>query len=226
MEGLGLLTVTSGRFFEATGIHICTDHTGKMKLLWSMSTSPENEICKKRAQIPGSICAECYSVAMNSQYSDLAKCLKRNASVLNERVLEDDELPRLSNKLRMFRFESFGDLTSEIQVVNYFKIAEANPGTDCALWTKNPWFIERAMKNYGISKPANLTIIGSSYFVNAPMIEFYKKYDFIDYIFTVYDKDYIKENNVEINCGGRSCRTCQRCYKGTHNGYEIREQLK
>ena len=32
-------------------------------------------------------------------------------------------------------------------------------------------------------------------------------------VFTVYDKKYLKENkDVVINCGARSCITCQKCY--------------
>ncbi len=221
-----LLTVTSGLFERVTGIHICTNHTGKMKKLWSLSITPHNILCEKRSRNMKSICSKCYSRTMQRVYSSLSKCLHRNMEILTSRILREDEMPRLSNKIKLFRFESFGDIINELQVVNYFHMAAANPDTHCALWTKNPWIIKKAMEIYGISKPDNLTIIGSSYNVNEAMNDYYKRYDFIDYIFTVYDEDYIREHHVDINCGGRSCRDCQRCYLRTHDGYEIREKLK
>lgn len=220
------LTVTSGEFREKTGLQICTDHTGKMHGFWSLSISPLNELCEKKAQIEGSICHECYSRHMQEMYCDLSKCLEQNMEILTKRILGEDEMPNINNKLKMFRYESFGDIISEIQVVNDFHITEANPGIACAMWTKNPWIVKSAMEHYGLKKPVNLTIIGSSYFLNEPMTEYYRNFDFIDYIFTVYTKDYIAENGVEINCGGRSCRDCRRCYLRTHDGYEIREILK
>ena len=51
------------------------------------------------------------------------------------------------------------------------------------------------------------------------------KFWFIDHVFTVYDKNTIKENNIDINCGGKDCLGCQQCYhKGTE--FYIREKLK
>lgn len=220
-----LLTVTSGEFERETGLHICTNHTGKMKGMWSLSTSPLNPICEARSRDPESICSKCYSRNMQEMYSELSKCLLKNAEILTGRILEPDEMPKLGNKLGMFRFEAFGDATSELQIVNNFHITEANPDVHCALWTKNPEFIKRAMENYGITKPENLVIIGSSSKINVPQMD-YQKYDFIDYIFTVYDKPFIAEHNIDINCGGRSCRSCKKCYLKTHTEYEIREQLK
>lgn len=222
-----MLSVTNGEFQNSTGIHICTKHTGKMKGLWSLSTSPLNPICTKRAMSMNySVCTKCYSMAMQKRYPKLSSLLTKNLELLSERILCDDELPDISNKSGMFRYESFGDSVAEFQVVNYFKTTGANPETDCALWTKNPWIIKNAIDKYHLEKPKNLTIIGSSYNINEPMTEFYSKYDFIDYIFTVYDKKFIKEHNVDINCGGRSCLNCQRCYRRSHDGYEIREILK
>ena len=163
---------------------------------------------------------------MNEYYPDLAACLERNSEILKNRILTEEEMPKLGNKLGLFRFEAFGDSTSEIQVVNYFNITNANPKEHCALWTKNPWIVDNAMKHYHLTKPKNLKIVGSSVFKNKPMIDYYRKYKFIDYIFTVYDEEFIKKHNIDINCGGRSCESCKKCYLGTHDGYEIREKLK
>ena len=50
-------------------------------------------------------------------------------------------------------------------------------------------------------------------------------YDFIDKIFTVYDKNYINARDVNINCGAKSCLTCHKCYVRSKTKY-INEKLK
>ena len=54
-----------------------------------------------------------------------------------------------------------------------------------ALWTKNPWIIEDAF-DASERKPSNLQIIYSSPCINDQADP---GYDFIDKIFTVYDKN-------------------------------------
>ena len=220
-----MLTITE--FKKNVGVHITTDHNDKMQGLSSLSTSPLcNELCKKRTNNPNMICSKCYSETMNKRFAGLRKCLINNTEILTSRILNKNEIPFLISETGMFRFEAFGDLNNEIQVVNYFNIAKYNKHMRCALWTKNPWIIKNAIEKYNLVKPRNLKIIGSSYYLNKPMIEFYKRYDFIDYIFTVYEPDFIQENKVVINCGGRSCKDCKRCYNGKHKSYEINEKLK
>lgn len=212
---------------KETGLHVTTNHTGKMTDIYSLSTSCKcNEFCKQRQNIDGSICSKCFAEATADRYKALEKNLAINTEILTTRILSDEEIPYINAPLGMFRFEAFGDLNNEIQVVNYFRIAELNSHCKCALWTKNPWIIADAIEHFGIKKPENLIIIGSSYMINKDMKSFYDKYDFIDYRFTVYSKEYIRENNIVITCGARSCATCQKCYKGTHTEKEIREQLK
>ena len=220
-----MLTITELK--KNVGIHITTNHNDKMNGLSSLSTSPLcNELCQKRKENKDMVCGHCYSDAMNRRYKGLRECLIKNTEILTSRILEDSEIPFLISETGLFRFEAFGDLVNEIQVVNYFKMAALNPHMHCALWTKNPWIIKSAIEKYGISKPGNLVIIGSSYFLNKPMEKFYRQYDFIDYIFTVYDKKYIKTNNVKINCGGNSCKDCRKCYENKHESYFINEMLK
>lgn len=153
--------------------------------------------------------------------------LKKNFEVLTTTIIPEEDIPHLYSETGYFRFESFGDLASSIQVVNYFNMAKKNPQMHCALWTKNPWFIAYAIKEYGIEKPANLTILVSSYLVNVDMSAYFEKkgYDFIDKVFTVYDKKTAKENGIEINCGGRDCASCGRCYENI-GGRVVNELLK
>lgn len=205
----------------------CDDHTGKMHGIWSISTSClANTRCLARMLNGESICAHCFSASMNGQYDALRVKLLRNTFLLNTVELTPDMVPEIRVKSKMFRFESFGDLLSPLQVKNYFTIAEkANErGVICALWTKNPDIIDKAIKQYGLVKPANLQIIQSTLKVNdAPASV---EYEFIDKVFTVYDPEFIEENGININCGARDCSTCRRCYTA-HEGIEyISEKLK
>lgn len=224
----GIRELSRPEFEKLTGLHFTTDHTGKMKGLWSLSTSPlENRLCMERAKNPDLVCSKCYSCAMNKQYSNLEKALIRNTAIIcNVDLKKSYGLPVIGCRSKLFRFEAFGDLINELQVKNYFDIAAFNPSVSCALWTKNPWIISAAMEKYGLEKPANLRIIGSSYALDVPMVEFYSKYPFIDEIFTVYTPEFAAENDVDINCGARSCATCKKCYIGGHKSYNIREKLK
>ena len=212
---------------EKYGLHYTTNHTDKMKYLCSVSTACCcNDNCLKRRNIPGSICEKCYAMTMAKRFDALREKLVKNTEVLTTVIIPKKDLPILYSESGLFRFEAFGDLINEIQVVNYFNMAAANKGIHCALWTKNLWIIEKAMKEYGIKKPRNLQIIGSSYFINKSMAAFYKRYDFIDNVFTVYDKKYAAAHNINITCGARACATCRKCYTGKHNNYEINELLK
>lgn len=215
---------------EVFPVHVSYDMTGKMENLNGISTSPLcNGYCQERTKNPEMVCAHCFSMA-GQWKKGLRENLIENSDLLSDHIFTADEMPILYSPSGMFRFESFGDIMpgekGEIQTANYFNFAAANPGLSFALWTKNPWIIENAMKKYGLKKPANLKIIGSSYYLNKPMTDFYRKYDFIDNVFTVYTLDFAKENNIRITCGGRSCFFCGKCYKGGHDDYEINELLK
>lgn len=214
--------MTIGKFEKKYGVKFTINHTAKMAGVTSLSTSVLcNGNCQKRREVKGSICEKCYAANMAKRYGNLEKVLRKNTEVLTTVEIPVEDMPRLYSETGYFRFEAFGDLINEIQVLNYFRMAEANPHMKCALWTKNPWIIESAMKQYGLVKPANLVIIGSSYFVNVPMD--FSKYGFIDKVFTVYDK--ATAATIEINCGGRSCADCGRCYENI-GGRDVSELLK
>ena len=201
-------------------LHITTNHSGKMRGMQSLSTScATNENCKRNAQIEGSICAKCYAQQMMAYYSKMSACFERNAEVLTSRVLTKEELPLIN--ACYFRFESFGDLNNTTQLINYFNICKKNPDVHFALWTKNPQIVAEVVKEN--SKPKNLVIIASSLMINREIN--IDDMPYIDKAFTVYTKEYIKDNEVQINCGARNCLQCHRCYKKTGDRY-IREILK
>jgi len=189
-------------------LHITTEHTGKMEHMWSLSTSCKgNPHCKAFSKIDGSICSRCYAQRMIKMYKNLDECLQRNADILTSVIIPEDMLPTIN--CVFFRFESFGDLINETQAINYFNICNANEDTHFALWTKNPAIIDNVITQMGYTKPNNLNIIVSSLFINK--VYDGVNYDFIDKIFTVYDKDEAKK--VDINCGKKKCIECKLCYK-------------
>lgn len=213
---------TMKEFSAKYGVHFTERHTGKMDGMASLSTSViENPICRARAKVPGSICKECFATAMFKRYGDsFSDCFRKNTEVLTNIIIPVEEWPVVN--YAYFRLESFGDLQNVNQVINYFNFAKANKRTTFALWTKNPEFIRKAIEA-GHKKPKNLIIIQSSCFINKTDEA---AGDFIDKVFTVYDKETIKENNVAINCGARNCLKCRRCYTKKAGIEQIREQLK
>lgn len=202
------------------GLHFTTKHSGKMSGMVSISTSvTTNERCKKNASIKGSICEKCFASKQMRVFPTMEKPMVENQRILTSSVLPMELLPTINNLY--FRFEAFGDLNNDIQVMNYFNLCYKNPKTKFALWTKNPDYIESAIKQ-GYKKPENLNIVLSSLFINQ---ERKSKYDFVDKIFTVYDPHYIEKNNISINCGSRNCFDCGLCYE-KNNVTIINEKLK
>ena len=205
---------------KISGLHFTTRHSGKMAGMVSISTSvTTNERCAKNAQIKGSVCEQCFAAKQMRVFTSMEKPMVKNQEILTSEILPAEKLPTIINLY--FRFEAFGDLNNATQVKNYFNICYKNPRVKFALWTKNPDYIAVAIAD-GYKKPENLNIVLSSLFIN---VERKKTFDFADKIFTVYDPDYIEKNNVEINCGARSCFDCGLCYE--KNGVEIiNEKLK
>lgn len=204
-------------------------HSGKMDGIPSISTSVLcNKNCAKNAAIKGSICEKCYARGLAKMRKQLAEKLKANYHFYTTVNLSAEDVPFINSAI--FRFESFGDLANVQQFKNYCTIAEANPQTRFVLWTKNHCVITEALK-HGTTIPQNLYIIASSVYINKSAIGVVKKcrplLPFIDAVFTVYDKQTIKAENININCGGRKCLECRRCYSLEHGKIaEIREQLK
>lgn len=193
----------------------------KMSGMSSLSTSPLcNKYCEMRHANKTTICSHCFSEQMNKRFKNLREKLVENTEFLTTYELKPEQIPFINRTL--FRFESFGDLNNTIQVRNYFTICNANPGTTFALWTKNPWIIAEALEEYNMEKPNNLIIILSSILMNTPNESI--AYDFIDKVFTVYDKEHAE--SVNINCGSRKCVECRRCYTKTAELEHVNELLK
>lgn len=207
-------------------LHFCTEHTGKMSGMYSLSTNPyDNENCRQRAQIPGSICEKCFSMAMQNRFTGLAKWTHSNTEILTGSVIDYDKLPYIN--AHSFRFEAFGDLKNSTQVKNYFNICKKNPSVMFAIWTKNPFIIKNAI-NEGYAKPENLIVIYSSPMINVKVSidDVQRAFPFVDKVFTVYDSaETATAHGVTINCGEKNCIECLICYR--HNNItQVSELLK
>lgn len=201
-----------------------TTHEGKMKGIASIGTScVENPFCIERRKNGDSICSKCYAETYMKMRKSLKNHLIENANILTTRLLEGREIP--VTNANIFRFESFGDLYNATHLQNYIFICERNPFTKFGLWTKNIQILEEIFNTNGIKKPDNLSIVVSSPMINKQAMFDKDKFWFIDHVFTVYDKNTIKENDIDINCGSKNCLGCQLCYHRDTEFY-IREKLK
>lgn len=217
-------------FEKRTGVHICVDHTGKMTGIPSLSTSPlTNDRCQGRCKIPGTICSHCYSVAMQQRYHGLDRVLRRNSEILYHHVIPVEEWPVLFT-YEVFRIESFGDIATIIQGINYINFMLRNPCVSFGVYSKNPDLYAAALAMCGFDhcKPANMVFNYSSPYINVSNDATYVRYEWmIDHVFTVVDKNGVDNigGAAAINCGARRCNACRKCYK--HGGpVHIWEALK
>jgi hypothetical protein len=201
-------------------LHLTLNHTGKMYGIQSLSTACTlNSRCAKYSKINGAICQKCFAAAMFKRYgAGFNNAFENNYKLLTREIIPAEDLPIITGAY--FRFEAFGDLENEIQFVNYLNICEKNPLVNFAIWTKNP-DIMQAVFNQGYKKPENLNIIISSLFINKQRSA--AGYNFVDKIFTVYDKKTAAARDININCGARSCLGCLKCY--TKNDITIINEL-
>lgn len=200
-------------------VYVSDRMTGKMEGIPCIGTTMQlNPICRERVKVPGSVCAHCFAARTTKAYKMLEAHLEENYLLLTEHLVPDDLLPRFKRTVRIVRFESFGDLATVTQARNYIRIARVNPGVIFGLWTKNPHILAEALEIE--RKPDNLVVILSSMHLNQRAAV---KYDFIDKVFTVYDKDHFDEAEG-FTCKGKSCAECAHCYLDM--GPIVKEELK
>ena len=213
--------LTIEEFFEQLGVHITVNHSGKMSGMGSISTACVcNKHCLERRGIEGSICQGCFAYrTFDMRNESFEMCFTRNYEILTSVEIPVELMPVLNYSI--FRIESFGDIENEIQAKNYWNLIKANPYTQFGWWTKNYGIVEKIFDKYG--KPENVSLVVSSVMINE---EFdIQKFAYADKIFTVFKRDYIDKNDVEINCGSKQCVTCQICYRNNDVVY-IREKKK
>lgn len=219
------LTMIEKRMFVEWSMTI---HTGKMEGIPSISTSCFcNDRCKTRKENPKTICADCYVTSYLYRKSLIEK-LEVNTKFYTTYELAPEDVPYIN--FLYCRYESFGDLNNTLQFKNFCTIARKNRHCTFVLWTKNPDIIKKAINN-GVKIPKNLKIILSEIFTNNPInIKYFRKikkiFPFVNKLFAVYEKEYIKEHKIVINCGLNNCLNCLKCYDQNNKTTLIREIKK
>lgn len=210
------LSYVADSVFVALVKSIWIVHHAALKLegIDSISSSViDNIICQCRRKIKDCICKSCYADSQQRRNFGLQEHNIINGIIFRNILIPVKFFRILPIFSKYLRVESFGDVMNVIQARNYIRIIKAFPDRRSAIWSKNIGIWEKAFKIEG--KPANCTYIHSSGTVNQ-VDEFATEYEFVDHIFTVYDKAYAKKHNIIINCGGRKCMECiikrKNCY--------------
>lgn len=200
----------------------------KMEGAASVSTSVlENEFCKAHMQIDGSICQSCYAKTKLGYQKSTRIKMEKNDRLFKDNLIPWEDIPVLMpDTWEVLRFEAFGDIENETQVINYLNIARKNAHMDCALWTKNLHILDRVFETE--KKPDNLEIGYSALFVDLPVTlrAVQRLHPYVDFVFNVISADYAKKNGIKANCM-RSCKKCGwKCYRGGHENGEVYEIIR
>lgn len=205
---------------------ICTNHTGKMQDMTSISTScKNNSFCAKMSQIKGTVCEKCYAQRQMKCYKSMNDKYTKSFEELTTKDLQNHELPHFDNSVNVVRIEAFGELQNVRQAKNYIKIILANPFINFAWWTKRPEIISKAMKEMQVDELENCNVIYSNPHIDTvPKI---RKYSFIKGYFSVWKSaEKAIENGQTINCGSKKCKNCLKCYDANDGIFFINELLK
>lgn len=176
---------------------------GKMEDMWSLNTSPScNPFCQIMRDTPGSICAHCYTKQSEARWQQAMRAWTNNYWVLSEHKLTDKEIPHLNQQI--FRFQAHGDLANRLHYENLIRIAEANPKTMFALWTKNL----KVIRDGGLLPAANVIHVYSTPKLNERNPALPQGFD---KVFSVYNRKFAEDEGIPINCQAK-CISCQMCY--------------
>lgn len=214
------------------GTLIQTEHSWKSKMAGIVSFSTcclLNLFCMARMLMGEAVCSHCFSAALQKIRKGLKLTTAQNYITLNEKDIKIGPKVKWTRKAleinpdKLVRIESFGDVASVRQAINYIRVVLANPDCQFAAWTKNLNFWVKAFEKVG--KPANMTLVFSSLRINEvdEIPEWALKW--VDHRFTVYTKEFLDAHGIKSNCAGISCATCKRCYmKG--GAFDIIEILR
>jgi hypothetical protein len=194
--------------------------TGKLDGLRAISTNTRtNDYCIKQNQSadPDNICTKCYSHVMLSSYrKNMQPALQRNSDALSQRMLAEQELPRILDAV--FRFDAHGELINETHLANLCAISVHNPGTSFALWTKRNDLVSKFFRSR--AKPANLILIYSnpkiSHIMHRPPKHFDRTFN------NVLEHEFVDRQN----CTGQKCADCLLCYTPGNGVTTIVEKVK
>lgn len=223
-------------------LHIVHHRNGKKRTtkldgINSISTAcADNCYCEEYKKDPNKICSHCYADSQQKIQLALQDRNTVNGIILRNVIIPAEYFRKyipeseIAGELGKFRLESFGDAANKTQCINYLHLVKAFPEYTFAPWTKNNGLYDFAMMETGC--PENFVYNVSSFYLNKADTYKAKNNSRIDHVFTVYEPDYIDKNNIEITCGGKSCRQCIECgigcyfRKSDENPLEVREALK
>lgn len=205
-------------------LSVTTRMTGKMTGMTAISSSMRNNPnCAKMRKIKGSICQKCYSNTALSYREKVNNCYIRNGNLLSTSIIPKEQLPFINATFA--RFETHGDLINTTHLQNFMNICKKNPQCFFVLWSKQYKILLDYFQNN--KPPKNFRLVVSSLMINKQInIKRFEELNLDCKVFTVYDKTYITDNSIEINCGGKSCLDCQLCYNKGNKVKEVKELLK
>lgn len=204
--------------------------TGKLEGIESINTNTiNNEFCKKMRKNKNSICHKCYSYEMLTTARQ--KCVpnwEHNRIVLTTNVINIKELPKINfrkwkkKKRKYFRLSAHGEIENENMYINYINIVKKNPEITFALWTKR----KDLVKKYGKMGASNVIFIYSTIALNIINPELPEGFD---KVFSVYTAEFVKNNEIDINCASPKetrCLKCMKCYDVNNTEIYINEVIK
>lgn len=206
-------------------VSVSTQMTGKMQGVEAISTSPLlNPFCQASCKLKGAICKHCFAQRAIKMYKGLKASLERNFAILTVHLLNKNDAMCIRFNSVIGRIEAFGDVANVKHARNYIRIVRANKNVRFAVWTKNPGIWDKAIEIEG--KPRNLSMVLSSRYENT-IAKDYEKFSWVDYVFTVYTKEYLEEHSeITINCGAKKCMACQQCYRRHKDGVRFINELR
>ena len=195
--------------------------SGKLKGLGGINTNPlKNKWCMRKAQ-KRSICNECYSKKMLKTFrKNCVPAFNNNSKILSTKLLFEKDLPK-SIKYRLMRFNAHGELINYLHLLNLVTICNKYPTTIFSLFTKQPKYINKYVKN-NCPLPSNLVLVYSTDTINCekPVVpkHFHK-------CFSVYTEEWLaRHKKVKINCI-KSCYDCKLCYSFNRTKF-VSEKIK
>lgn len=182
--------------------------TGKLEGFRAINTNTlSNPFCKDMRG-KDTICSQCYSAAMlEGSRKNCVKPWQVNSDILAEPLTV---IPYFMDLV--IRFHAHGELINKQHYLNFVAIANHNPQTTFALWTKRKDLIK------GVDKPTNLILI----FSNPRTDKVLKRVPTgFDRVFNAIDKEHVKPAD-NVNCHAK-CKDCMICY--TQNDVKIIVEL-
>lgn len=188
---------------ERTLLHY-TKHSGKLKGLYSLSTSTKaNPFCKAQLY---EVCTHCYADRISGFRKTLEDHLRANYDLL-QMDLTDYYLKVPSYVGPHLRLHSFGELGSRQHAQNFVRLAQLNPSVQMTLWTKRPQLLKT------LDIPENLSVLWSLGRLDLPEPDALEMFHHMKALYPFLKGGYYVGTKAKgFQPCGTSCSDCMRCY--------------